>query len=163
MVVAGFIAFSTGTSWGTMGIMTPIAVPIAWEITGAARRATPSSRSWSALSSRGAIFGDHSSPISDTTVLSATFTGADLIDHVRTQIYYAATVGLVSVALLLVWGFVGISPFVLLPIGVLTLVALVYLLSEFDARRRGIDPVSVSEPQVDDGDGVIVGGVEQDD
>jgi len=41
----------------------------------------------------GAIFGDHSSPISDTTVLSATFTGADLIDHVRTQIYYAATVG----------------------------------------------------------------------
>jgi len=111
----------------------------------------------------GAIFGDHSSPISDTTVLSATFTGADLIDHVRTQIYYAATVGLVSVALLLVWGFVGISPFVLLPIGVLTLVALVYLLSEFDARRRGIDPVSVSEPQVDDGDGVIVGGVEQDD
>jgi len=47
---------------------------------------------------------------------------------------------------------------VLLPIGVLTLVALVYLLSEFDARRRGIDPVSVSEPQVDDGDGVIVGG-----
>jgi len=91
-------------------------------------------------------------------VLSATFTGADLIDHVRTRIYYAATVGLVSVALLLVWGFVGISPFVLLPIGVLTLVALVYLLSEFDARRRGIDPVSVSEPQVDDGDGVIVGG-----
>jgi len=73
-------------------------------------------------------------------VLSATFTGADLIDHVRTQIYYAATVGLVSAALLLVWGFVGISPFVLLPIGVLTLVALVYLLSEFDARRRGSIP-----------------------
>jgi len=111
----------------------------------------------------GAIFGDHSSPISDTTVLSATFTGADLIDHVRTQIYYAATVGLVSR-----WrccscgGFVGISPFVLLPIGVLTLVALVYLLSEFDARRRGSIPCRSREPQVDDGDGVIVGGVEQD-
>jgi len=163
MVVAGFIAFSTGTSWGTMGIMTPIAVPIAWEITGGGAEGHTLVAVMVGVIFSGAIFGDHSSPISDTTVLSATFTGADLIDHVRTQIYYAATVGLVSVALLLVWGFVGISPFVLLPIGVLTLVALVYLLSEFDARRRGIDPVSVSEPQVDDGDGVIVGGVEQDD
>jgi len=76
---------------------------------------------------------------------AATFTGADLIDHVRTQIYYAATVGLVSVALLLVGDSSEFAVRVCSPIGVLTLVALVYLLlPEFDARRRGIDPVSVS-------------------
>ncbi|WP_434521751.1 Na+/H+ antiporter NhaC family protein [Halorubrum sp. AS12] len=163
MVVAGFIAFSTGTSWGTMGIMTPIAVPIAWEVTGGGAEGHTLVAVMVGVIFSGAIFGDHSSPISDTTVLSATFTGADLIDHVRTQIYYAVTVGLVSVALLLVWGFFGIPPFVLLPVGVLTLVALVYLLSEFDAGRRGIDPVSVSEPQTDDGERVVVAGVEQDD
>ncbi|ELZ30141.1 Na+/H+ antiporter NhaC family protein [Halorubrum distributum] len=161
MVVAGFIAFSTGTSWGTMGIMTPIAVPIAWEVTGGGAEGHTLVAVMVGVIFSGAIFGDHSSPISDTTVLSATFTGADLIDHVRTQIYYAVTVGLVSVALLLVWGFLGITPFVLLPVGVLILVALVYLLSEFDANRRGIDPVSVSEPQEPEADTISVGGSEK--
>jgi Na+/H+ antiporter NhaC len=111
----------------------------------------------------GAIFGDHSSPISDTTVLSATFTGADLIDHVRTQIYYAVTVAVVVALLLVVWGVTRVTPLVLLPFGALLLVGLVYLLSEFDASRRGIDPVSVSEPQTDDGERVVVAGSEQDD
>ncbi|OYR81622.1 sodium:proton antiporter, partial [Halorubrum distributum] len=161
MVVAGFIAFSTGTSWGTMGIMTPIAVPIAWEVTGGGAEGHTLVAVMVGVIFSGAIFGDHSSPISDTTVLSATFTGADLIDHVRTQIYYAVTVGLVSVALLLVWGFLGITPFVLLPVGVVILVALVYLLSEFDANRRGIDPVSVSEPQEPEADTISVGGSEK--
>ncbi len=142
LLVAAFIAFSTGTSWGTMTILTPIAIPVAWSLTNdhtmvAAVVGTIFS---------GAIFGDHSSPISDTTVLSSTFTGADLIDHVRTQLYYAVTVGIVAVVLLLVWGYVGITPFALLPIGVVALVGLVYGLSELDARRKGLDPVATRAP-----------------
>ncbi|WP_123623526.1 Na+/H+ antiporter NhaC family protein [Halorubrum sp. CSM-61] len=160
-VVAGVIAFSTGTSWGTMGIVTPIAIPIAWEISGGGAAGHTLVAAMVGVIFSGAIFGDHSSPISDTTVLSATFTGADLIDHVRTQIYYAVTVAAVVVLLLVVWGFTRVTPLALLPLGAVLLAALVYLLSEFDAARRGIDPVSVSEPQTDDGERVVVAGEDQ--
>jgi len=165
LLLAAFVAFSTGTSWGTMGIMTPSAVPVAWGLTGdhtvvAVMVGTIFS---------GAIFGDHSSPISDTTVLSATFTGADLIDHVRTQLYYAATVALVAMFLLLVWGFGtnvwGVSIPVaigLLPVGVAILYGLVYGLSEWDADRKGIEPIAVraemEETDPDLGGGGIAAG-----
>lgn len=135
LMASAFIAFSTGTSWGTMAIVTPIAVPLAWSVGGATPALLPV-----AIGTifSGAIFGDHCSPISDTTILSSTFTGSDLIDHVRTQVYYASTVLIVAAVLLTVWGATRISPFVLLPIGVVTLVGLVYVLSEFDANRKGI-------------------------
>jgi Na+/H+ antiporter NhaC len=143
LFTAAFIAFSTGSSWGTMGIVTPIAVPVAWNLTESHTMVAV----MVGMVFSGAIFGDHSSPISDTTVLSSTFTGADLVDHVRTQFYYAFTVVMVTAGLMLVWGFTRITPFVLLPVGVLALVALVYVLSDFDARRRGIDPKATSEPR----------------
>jgi len=162
-VVAGLIAFSTGTSWGTMGIVTPIAIPIAWEISGGGAAGHTLVAAMVGVIFSGAIFGDHSSPISDTTVLSATFTGADLIDHVRTQIYYAVTVAAVVVLLLVTWGVTRVTPLALLPLGAVLLAGLVYLLSELDAARRGVDPVSVSEPQADDGERVVVAGAEQDD
>ncbi|WP_256403178.1 Na+/H+ antiporter NhaC family protein [Halorubrum salinum] len=162
-VVAGLIAFSTGTSWGTMGIVTPIAIPIAWEISGGGAAGHTLVAAMVGVIFSGAIFGDHSSPISDTTVLSATFTGADLIDHVRTQIYYAVTVAAVVVLLLVIWGTTRVTPLALLPLGAVLLVGLVYLLSEVDAARRGIDPVSVREAQSDDGDAVVVAGTEQED
>jgi len=87
----------------------------------------------------GAIFGDHCSPISDTTILSSTFTGADHIDHVRTQMYYATTVLVVAASLLTVWGATRITPLVLLPVGVVMLGGLVYVLSEFDANRKDVE------------------------
>ena len=135
LLASAFIAFSTGTSWGTMAIVTPIAVPLAWSVGGATPALLPV-----AIGTvfSGAIFGDHCSPISDTTILSSTFTGADHIDHVRTQIYYASTVLIVAALLLTVWGATRITPLVLLPIGVLTLAGLVYVLSEFDANRKGV-------------------------
>ncbi|TKX56264.1 Na+/H+ antiporter NhaC family protein, partial [Halorubrum sp. SP9] len=134
-LASAFIAFSTGTSWGTMAIVTPIAVPLAWSVGGATPALLPV-----AIGTvfSGAIFGDHCSPISDTTILSSTFTGADHIDHVRTQIYYATTVLIVAAVLLTVWGATRITPLVLLPIGVVTLAGLVYVLSEFDANRKGV-------------------------
>ena len=143
LVLAAFIAFSTGTSWGTMGILTPIVIPVAWNLTG---DHTIIAAMVGVIFS-GAIFGDHSSPISDTTVLSATFTGADLIDHVRTQLYYALTVGVVAAVLLLVWGVTRISPIALLAVGVVVLIGLVYGLSELDADRKGIDPAFADAPR----------------
>ncbi|MDL5361159.1 Na+/H+ antiporter NhaC family protein [Halalkalicoccus sp. NIPERK01] len=138
LFTAAFISFSMGSSWATMGVLTPIAISVAWQLTG----------SYEAMPVivgavfSGAIFGDHTSPISDTTVLSATFTGADLIDHVRTQIYYAGTVGLVAAVCFLLYGYLGLSPVIFLPIGLLLLVGLVYGLSELDARRKGVSPTA---------------------
>lgn len=91
-VVAAVIAFSTGTSWGTFAIMVPIAVPAA------AALGLPAAPFLAAALS-GGIFGDHASPISDTTIVSSMAAATDHIDHVRTQLPYAllaaavATVG----------------------------------------------------------------------
>ncbi|TVP74866.1 MAG: C4-dicarboxylate ABC transporter [Gemmatimonadales bacterium] len=80
------IAFSTGTSWGTFAIMIPIAVPAAMVL------GLPVAPFMAAVLS-GGIFGDHSSPISDTTIISSMAAATDHIDHVRTQLPYALTAG----------------------------------------------------------------------
>ncbi|WP_134671303.1 Na+/H+ antiporter NhaC family protein [Halorussus marinus] len=135
LFASALIAFSTGTSWGTMAIVTPIAVPLAWNIGNSTPELLPV-----AIGTvfSGAIFGDHCSPISDTTILSSTFTGADHIDHVRTQMYYAVTVVLVAAAMLTIWGATRVTPLVLLPVGVGLLYGLVYGLSEWDANRKNL-------------------------
>ncbi|NUB92686.1 Na+/H+ antiporter NhaC family protein [Haloterrigena sp. SYSU A121-1] len=145
LFVAAFIAFTMGSSWATMGIVTPIAIQLAYDLTGTFDIMPVVV---GAVFS-GAIFGDHASPISDTTVLSATFTGADLIDHVRTQLPYAATVMFVVVICYLLNGYLGLSPLFFLPLGVALLVVLVRGLSELDAARKGLNPVaadSLEEP-----------------
>ncbi len=81
-LVSAGIAFSTGTSWGTFAIMLPIVVPAA-----IALELPPSPFVAAALS--GGIFGDHSSPISDTTIIASMAAATDHIDHVRTQLPYA--------------------------------------------------------------------------
>ncbi|MDX1517342.1 MAG: Na+/H+ antiporter NhaC family protein, partial [Woeseiaceae bacterium] len=81
-MVSAFIAFSVGSSWGTFAIMIPIAIPIA------ATLGLPAPLLLAAAIS-GAIFGDHASPISDTTVLASMASATDHIDHVRTQLPYA--------------------------------------------------------------------------
>ncbi|QCJ47721.1 MULTISPECIES: Na+/H+ antiporter NhaC family protein [Haloprofundus] len=144
LFASAFIAFSTGTSWGTMAIVTPVAIPLAWGIGGQSPELIPVAVG---TVFSGAIFGDHTSPISDTTILSSTFTGADHIDHVRTQLYYAVTVVLVASVMLLIYGMTGLTPLVLLPVGLGLLVALVYGLSEFDARRKGLTPKASRRPR----------------
>lgn len=85
-LVAGGIAFSTGTSWGTFAIMLPIAVP-------AAEAMGLPLAPFVAASLAGGIFGDHCSPISDTTIISSMAAATDHIDHVRTQLPYALVGG----------------------------------------------------------------------
>lgn len=81
-LVAAAIAFSTGTSWGTFAIMLPIAVPA-----GAALDLPVAP--FVAASLAGGVFGDHCSPISDTTIIASMAAATDHIDHVRTQLPYA--------------------------------------------------------------------------
>ena len=100
-VIAGFMAFSTGTSWGTFGIMLPIAGDIA--------AATDLSMMLPVLAAvlAGSIFGDHCSPISDTTILSSTGAGSHHIDHVMTQLPYALITAGITIAGYLALGFTG--------------------------------------------------------
>ncbi len=95
-MLGAVIAFATGTSWATMGILLPLAVPIAFGVTAAAGFDDSAAHQvFLATTSAvlaGAIFGDHCSPISDTTVMSSMSSGCDHVDHVRTQLPYALTV-----------------------------------------------------------------------
>ncbi len=97
------MAFATGTSWGTMAILIPLVIPLTVSLGGAAGldSATHYSILLGSISSvlAGAIFGDHCSPISDTTVLSSTASACDHVDHVRTQLPYALLVAVVSMGL----------------------------------------------------------------
>lgn len=129
-VVAGIVSFCTGTSWGTMGIIMPLAIPLAYAIGGDVVI------SISAVLT-GAVFGDHCSPISDTTILSSTFAGSDHIDHVRTQLPYALTAAILA-AILYVLAGVGVPVIALLAIGAGVLVGVVYILSKYWSKRTGI-------------------------
>lgn len=96
-MVAGGIAFSTGTSWGTFAIMLPIAVPVAVTL------GLPIAP-FVAASLSGGVFGDHCSPISDTTIISSMASATDHIDHVRTQLPYALIGGAAAVVCFAVLG-----------------------------------------------------------
>ena len=94
------MAFATGTSWATMAIMIPLIIPLTVTLGGAEGFGAGGEYSilLGAISSAlaGAIFGDHCSPISDTTVLSSTAAACDHVDHVRTQMPYALVVALLA-------------------------------------------------------------------
>ena len=92
-VLAALVSFATGTSWGTMAILFPLVVPLAHEV--APGQETILLGTVSSILA-GSVWGDHCSPISDTTVLSSMATSCDHMDHVRTQLPYALLVGLVS-------------------------------------------------------------------
>jgi len=103
-VISAFISFATGTSWGTYAIMVPIALPLAVQFSGGVM--TPLSIATFAALAGGGVFGDHCSPLSDTTVLSSLGSACDHIDHTRTQLPYALTVGGIVVVAYLVIGLV---------------------------------------------------------
>ena len=140
---AGLMAFATGTSYGTMGILIPILVPLAFSLASGdasleSADATAGARHIAlavlAAILGGAVFGDHCSPISDTTVLSSMASGADHIDHVRTQLPYAMlSAGVASIAYLAVG--CGLHALVALPL-VLALTVVLWLFVARPARPR---------------------------
>ena len=116
-LIAGLMALATGTSWGTFGIMLPIAAEVA--IIADMNMLLPSLAAVLA----GSVFGDHCSPISDTTILSATGAGVSHIDHVITQLPYALLAAFAASLGYLVIGFTGS----LLPAIVVTLVFIIVI------------------------------------
>ncbi len=121
-VSAAIISFSIGTSWGTMGILFPVAVPLAHSL------GAPLAAAIGAILT-GSLFGDHCSPISDTTVLSSMFAASDHVDHVNTQIPYAVLAGSIATLLFLASGY-GLSALPALAVGFAALVGGAYVLSE---------------------------------
>ncbi len=134
-LVAMFISFTTGTSWGTFAIMMPIAIPLAYGVTG---RVGPEVFASIGAVFAGGIFGDHCSPISDTTIMSSMFSGSDHIDHVTTQIPYAVTAASVGIVLYLLFAAGVRSWLILLPVGLGLLVGAWYTLSEWYGRKHGV-------------------------
>jgi len=133
--LAAVTAFSTGTSWATMSILIPLAVPTAVGVAQSAGYDPPSTHAimLAAVSSvlAGALFGDHCSPISDTTVMSSMASGCDHVDHVKTQLPYAVTVAVVALVVgYLPVGF-GLSPW----LGLLFGAAVLYIFLRLVGRR----------------------------
>ena len=98
-LAGALISFSTGTSWGTFAILIPLGMPLAISLN------LPPSLCLAAILG-GGVFGDHCSPISDTTAVSAIASGCDLLEHVRTQLPYALATGGLALLMYLVAGIV---------------------------------------------------------
>lgn len=122
-VIAAMTSFATGTSWGTMAILFPIVVPLAFGLSSGREEIMLGSIS-SILA--GSVWGDHCSPISDTTIMSSLVSGCDHMSHVKTQLPYAVVVGAVSLVLGDVATGLGfVSPWVALFFGSFVLVLIV--------------------------------------
>ena len=102
-ILAAFTAFATGSSWGSMGILVPLVIPLTWAVMKVNGYSGPDDMHilYSSIASvlAGSVWGDHCSPISDTTILSSMASGCDHIEHVRTQMPYALLVGVVSIGI----------------------------------------------------------------
>ena len=121
-IIAGFLSFAMGTSWGTFGILIPIVVMVC-------EKAAPELIIITLSATlAGAVFGDHCSPISDTTILSSTGAGCNHMDHVSTQIPYSCLVAFVSFIGYLI---AGISKNIILTLS-LTIILLITLIIIFN-------------------------------
>jgi len=120
-ILGSIISFATGTSYGTMGILMPLAIPLAHALTPDASYVVINV----GAVLTGAIFGDHCSPISDTTILSSMGSACDHIDHVKTQLAYAVTVALISILFGYLPAGLGLPIPVVLPLGLVAVAATV--------------------------------------
>lgn len=123
-LLGAVISFATGTSYGTMGILMPLAIPLATAM-------QPENAEFIVMSAgavlTGAIFGDHSSPISDTTILSSMGAGSNLLDHVKTQLPYALTIAGISIAFGYLPTAFGLNVYIVLAIAFLAVIAVVFI------------------------------------
>ena len=133
-ILGSFISFSTGTSFGTMGILMPLAIPLAhavgthYGLDGNELHAYMCVNISGVLT--GAIFGDHCSPISDTTILSSMGAGCDHIEHVSTQFVYALSVGAITILLGYLPVAFGLSVWLSLLLGMIGVVLLLKIVGK---------------------------------
>ena len=139
-LLASTISFSTGTSWGTMAIVMPLSIPLAVNLTSlqAGTTASPVLVATVGAVLAGAVFGDHCSPISDTTIVSAFSSDCDVMAHVRTQVPYALTAALLATGLGYLPAGYGVAPGWLLAAGGLAC----WLLVRYRGKpaERGVKP-----------------------
>lgn len=114
-ILGAVISFATGTAYGTMGILMPLAIPLSYSISPEMNYIVVSA---SAVLT-GAIFGDHCSPISDTTILSSMGAGCDHIDHVKTQMWYALFVGGITILFGYIPAGLNVPIYIILPIAII--------------------------------------------
>lgn len=126
-LIALVLAFASGTSWGTFGILIPIAI----SVTGAYPEMTVMSVS---ACMAGAVCGDHCSPISDTTIMSSAGAGCNHISHVETQIPYALIVAAVACIAYIIAGITK-SAFISLPAGIALMIITLYVIRKFSSGK----------------------------
>jgi Na+/H+ antiporter NhaC len=97
-VLGALISFSTGTSWGAMGVLMPLAIPVIFSLTEGMVNVERDRLVVAAIGAvfSGAVFGDHCSPFSDTTIVASIASGVEPLDHVRTQLPFAMIAGLTA-------------------------------------------------------------------
>lgn len=139
-LLAAAAAFASGSSWGVMAILMPLVIPLCWAILGVNGMANAEHMhilyACIACVLTGAVWADHCSPISDTTVLSCLATGCDLMDHVTTQIPYALLGGLTALLVCVIPTGYGLPWWLMLPFGFVVLVTAHRFLA------KPVDPVS---------------------
>ena len=116
-ILGSVISFSTGTAYGTMSILMPLAIPLAYKINPEMSFVIVST---SAVLT-GAIFGDHCSPISDTTILSSMGAGCNHIDHVKTQMWYSLFVAAITILFGYIPAGFGLPIYIVLPLSLVAL------------------------------------------
>jgi len=140
-IMAALVAFSTGSSWGTMAILYPLILPASWMI--AVENGFDTGQSYeiffNVVSSvlAGSVLGDHCSPISDTTILSSLASSCNHIEHVRTQLPYALSVGAVAIFAGTIPAAYGIPVWILFPAGVLILYFVIIIFGKYTGQDAG--------------------------
>lgn len=135
-LICGVISFSTGTSWGTMAIVMPLVIPLAYAVaqnSGVDPYLVITGSVSSVLA--GSVFGDHCSPIADTTILSSMASKCNHIEHVRTQLPYSIAAGVVAVLLGEIPSAFGLSPY----FSIILILAALYLVVRFYGKKVIID------------------------
>ncbi|MBO5361073.1 MAG: Na+/H+ antiporter NhaC family protein [Clostridia bacterium] len=132
-LVACFISFATGTSWGTFGILIPI-VTIIFEAGDPLQIVSMSA------CLAGSVCGDHCSPISDTTIMSSAGGQCNHLNHVSTQLPYAISVAVISFIMYIVSGFVP-NAYIALPIGIVLTVGFLFVMKALTVKKHGKDNV----------------------
>ncbi len=132
-LVASLTSFATGTSYGTMAILMPTAIPIAYAIDGGTYGLTTMISLGAVLD--GSIFGDHCSPISDTTIMSSIASSCNLIDHVRTQLPYSLFVAAIALLCAYVPSALALPPAWSLLIALTTMLAIFVAIAHLNKQR----------------------------
>ena len=125
-ILGAVISFSTGTAYGTMSILMPLAIPLAHAIS--------ADMSFVVISTSavltGAIFGDHCSPISDTTILSSMGAGCNHIEHVRTQMWYSLFVAFITIVFGYIPAGLGVPVYIIIPVAIIIMTISVYIIGK---------------------------------